>query len=158
MFKHIINVYNFNGKKVQCARCNNKIKNFHQLPCGKSICKWCIDEVLSISDEQEFKCPFCDKVHDIKYQERITVNDDNSSEQQEKISKATKTRYSKEFLLSRKDKELSNVFPDVLNDFEMSVMNRSWQTQEDDALINKQNEEWLEGVQNSNEFLKKNVS
>jgi len=130
-------------KKVECARCNIKIANFYQLPCGKSICKWCIDDVLSISDEQEFECPFCDEVHDIKYQEPITVKNDNSSEQQEKISKATKTRYSREFLLSRKDKKLSNAFPEVLKDCELSIMNCGWKKPDDEALINKQNEECL---------------
>ena len=129
-------------KNVECSRCNVKIANFHQLSCGKSICKWCIEDVLSISDEQEFECPFCDEVHDIKYQEPITANDDNSSEQQEKISKATKTRYTREFLLSRKDKKLSNAFPEVLNNCELSIMNCSWKKLEDDAVI-KQNEEWF---------------
>jgi len=63
--------------KVECSRCNVEVANFYQLPCGKSICKWCIDDVLSFSDEEEFKCPFCSEVHDIKFQERNNDDDEN---------------------------------------------------------------------------------
>jgi hypothetical protein len=49
---------------LTCKKCKNKFNDPRLIDCGGSLCKTCID-LLIIDDENRFKCPVCEDLHEI---------------------------------------------------------------------------------------------
>jgi hypothetical protein len=49
---------------LTCHKCKNKYNDPRLIDCGGSLCKACID-LLIIDDENRFKCPVCEDLHEI---------------------------------------------------------------------------------------------
>ena len=49
------------GKKLTCKYCNKVYNEPITLPCGDSICKQHVHDLLAIDDTNTFLCPFCNE-------------------------------------------------------------------------------------------------
>jgi hypothetical protein len=52
------------NEHLTCPKCKNKFNDPRLIDCGGSLCKACID-LLIIDDENRFKCPVCEDLHEI---------------------------------------------------------------------------------------------
>ena len=47
---------------LECPHCKNRLQSPKCLPCGESICEFCIQSYLNSHDKQ-FNCPVCKLMH-----------------------------------------------------------------------------------------------
>lgn len=51
--------------QLKCPNCKNKYTSPRILPCGKSICQNCIEDLCQVDSpgNEKIQCPLCNKTH-----------------------------------------------------------------------------------------------
>ena len=50
------------NKLFICQKCNQKYDVPRLLPCGETICSYCV-EIIELTNSNEIKCPMCEVNH-----------------------------------------------------------------------------------------------
>lgn len=51
--------------QLKCPKCLHKYVSPRILPCGKSMCQNCVDQLSNCNLSNLIKCPFCCKSHPV---------------------------------------------------------------------------------------------